>query len=81
MKLTLEMPDNAFSALRQAPDDFASELKLAACVKWYELGRLTQSKAAEISGLSRAEFIDALRTYRVPAVQVEVDKLKAELAL
>jgi predicted HTH domain antitoxin len=81
MKLTLEMPDNAFSALRQAPDDFASELKLAACVKWYELGRLSQAKAAEISGLSRAEFIDALRTYRVPAVQVEADKLKAELAL
>jgi predicted HTH domain antitoxin len=79
MLLTLEMPDSAFSSLRRAPDDFASELKLAACVKWYELGRLSQAKAAEIAGLSRAEFIDALRDYRVPAIQTEPGSLAKEL--
>lgn len=81
MKLTLEMPENAFSSLRQAPADFVAELKLAACVKWYELGRISQAKAAGIAGLSRAAFIDALRSYRVPAIQIEAGKLSAELAL
>jgi predicted HTH domain antitoxin len=81
MELTLDMPENAFSALRQDPTGFASELKLAACVKWYELGRISQAKAAEIAGLSRADFIDALRSYQVPAIQVGAGGLKEEIAL
>jgi len=46
-----------FSALRQDPEHFVPELRLAAAVKWYELGIVSQSKAAEIAGLSRSDFI------------------------
>ena len=81
MKLTLEMPEDAFSALRQGPTEFAAELKLAACVKWYEMGRLSQAKAAEIAGLSRVAFIDALHSYRVPAIQIEPGSLAKELGM
>ncbi len=81
MKITLDFPENAFSSLREGPAKFASELRLAACVKWYELGRISQAKAAEMSGLSRAAFLDALRAYRVPAIQVDPDELERELAL
>ncbi len=81
MKLEIDVPEEAFSSLRQSPGRFAAELRLAACVKWYELGRLTQAKAAEMAGLSRAAFIDALRDYRVPAIQVDPDDLTREVAL
>lgn len=81
MKITLDMPDSTFSALRQSPASLGAELKLAACVKWYEMGRLSQAKAAEIAGLSRAEFIDSLRTYGVPAIQTLEGQLANELAL
>jgi len=81
MKITLDLPEHAFSSLRQGPVEFASELRLAACAKWYELGKISQAKGAEISGLSRAAFIDALRTYRVAAVQTSASDLEAELAL
>lgn len=81
MKLTLDLPETAFSSLRQSSAQFATELTLAACVKWYELGRISQAKAAEIAGLSRAAFIDALREYRVPAIQIDPSGLEQELAL
>lgn len=81
MKLTLDLPETAFSSLRQSSAQFATELTLAACVKWYELGRISQAKAAEIAGLSRAAFIDALREYRVPAIQIDLSGLEQELAL
>jgi predicted HTH domain antitoxin len=81
MKITLEVPESAFSSLRQSPARFATELTLAAAVKWYELGRVSQAKAAEIAGLSRAAFIDALREYRVPAIQIDPSGLEQELAL
>lgn len=80
MKLVLEMPEDAFSSLRTAPAEFANELKLAACVKWYELGRLSQAKAAEMAGLSRAAFIDALYMHRVPAIQTQAGSLKDEMS-
>ena len=81
MELTLQLPEDAFSSLRVAPSEFGDALRLAACVKWYELGKLSQAKAAEISGISRAAFIDALREHQVPAIQLDPDQLDRELAL
>jgi hypothetical protein len=37
--LTLELPDDAFSALRSSPKEFGREVRLAAAIKWYEMGR------------------------------------------
>ena len=68
MKTTLGLPERAFSSLRQAPDGFAAELRLAAGVKWYELGGISQANAAAIFGLSRAAGIDALCACHVPAI-------------
>lgn len=79
MKLELEMPETAFSSLRKSPLEFAQELKLAACIKWYELGQLSQAKAAEIAGVSRAAFIDALHRHGVPAIQAETESLRDEI--
>ena len=47
----------------------AAEMRLAAAVKWYELTLISQEKAAEIAGLSRAEFIDELGRFRVSPFQ------------
>jgi predicted HTH domain antitoxin len=79
MKLELKMPEAAFSSLRKSPLEFAQELKIAACVKWYELGHLSQAKAAEIAGVSRAAFIDALHRHGVPAIQADSESLKDEM--
>jgi len=44
--LKLEMPEGAFSALRQDPEGLTRELRLAAATKWYEMGMVSQEKAA-----------------------------------
>jgi predicted HTH domain antitoxin len=40
---------------------------------------ISQGRAAEIAGLSRAEFLDALYRAKVPACQITVEELKEEL--
>ncbi len=42
--VTIEVPDDAFSALRQSPKDFAREMRLAAAIQWYHQGLVSQEK-------------------------------------
>ncbi|MBF0238320.1 MAG: UPF0175 family protein, partial [SAR324 cluster bacterium] len=48
MQITVEVSENSFSALRTTPREFALKMKEAAVVKWYELGKISQAKGAEI---------------------------------
>jgi len=75
----IELPMEVLSALKRAPEAFVTEMRIAAAVKWYELGMVSQSKGAEIAGLSRAEFLDALARYQVSACQYTVEEIAAEL--
>jgi predicted HTH domain antitoxin len=76
--MSIDMPEEALAAFRAGPEDFAQELRLTAAVKWYEMRRLSQERAAKIAGLSRAEFIEALRKYGVSPFQTSADEILEE---
>ena len=33
--VTIEVPDDAFSALRRSPKEFARDMRVAAAIQWY----------------------------------------------
>jgi predicted HTH domain antitoxin len=76
--ITFDVPEGVLAAMHQAQPEFTRELRLAAAVKWYEQGTLSQGRAAEIAGLSRAEFVNALDRFGVSPFQTSVDELVAE---
>lgn len=80
VQVSLNLPQSVFSALRQDPDSFVGEMRLAAAVKWYEMHQISQAKAAEIAGLSRSEFLTALARFGISPFQYEADEIVAEVA-
>ena len=79
LQVTIDVPESSFSILRTTPEAFVKELRLAAAVKWYEIGKISQSKAAELAGISRAEFLRALGQFEVSPYQITPDELAAEV--
>ncbi len=79
-QLMLDIPDAAFATLHKDPGEFACELRIAAAVKWYELELISQGRATEIAGLTRAEFITALGRYKVSPFQYTADEVLEDLA-
>jgi len=78
-KVTLELPEEVFSALRRSPDEFGREMRLAAAIHWYERGAISQEKAARVAGLDRVDFLAALAREEANAFVVDLDDLKREL--
>ena len=80
VSLTIDLPEEVFSALRVEPTRFAAELRFAAAVQWYHQGLISGSKAAEIAGMTRLAFLDELARRRLDTVKIDFDELEAELA-
>ena len=77
--ITIEIPENIASAIAASEEGLPGAFRLAAAIQWYCQGLISQGKGAEVAGLTRVEFIDALGRAGVSAIQTSVDELRAEL--
>ena len=77
--LTIEVPDEIFDSLKETPQELASEIRLAAAAKLYELGKLSSGRAAELAGVSRVRFLHELARYGVPIFDLTEEELAQDL--
>ena len=77
--IAIEVPDNLGVVVGESEDDLPRTPTLAAAIQWYNPGVISQGKGAEIAGLTRAGFLQALSDAKVDALQVTPEELKAEL--
>ncbi len=81
VRMTIEVPEGALAALHHDPRAFAAEMRLAAAVKWYEMKVVSQGRAAEIAGVSRSDFLEALGRFGVSPFQYGAEEILAEAGL
>lgn len=77
--VAVEVSQEVLAAVRRSPDEFAREMRLAAAIRWYARGEISQERAAELAGLSRAGFLDALAREKVDVFNVDLEDLQREL--
>jgi predicted HTH domain antitoxin len=75
----IELPDEIFLALKETPEGMSREIRMAAAAKLYELGKLSSGRAAELAGLSRLAFLQALGRYHVPIFDLSEDELAQDM--
>lgn len=59
-RVTINFPNEDFSARRLSPEEFVRDMRLAAAIYWYQKGEISQEKAAQIAGVNRRDFLAAL---------------------
>jgi predicted HTH domain antitoxin len=77
--LTIELPDEVYDTLRRSPGEVQKDLRLAAAIRWYSQGLISQERAAMVAGLDRTDFLMALAREKVDAFQVDLEQLAREV--
>lgn len=77
--VTINLPQEVFSSRRLPPEDFVSDMRLAAAIYWYQKSEISQEKAAQIAGLNRRDFLIALVREQVDVFVVDFNDLQQEL--
>lgn len=75
----IEYPDEVLISLKETPEEFIKDLKKAAAVKLYEIGKLSSGRAAELAGISRISFLQMLSNYGVSIFNLTKEELRQDL--
>ena len=78
-EITINLPEEVLSARRLPPEEFVSEMRLAAAIYWYQKGEISQEKAASVAGLNRKDFLAALAREQIDVFAVDFNDLRREL--
>lgn len=70
--MAIPLPDELFSTVHRTRDEVATEMRLAVAIRWY--GMLSQGAGANLAGLSRTAFLDAVSVAGVSMFQETIDE-------
>jgi predicted HTH domain antitoxin len=71
--------DEVLISLKEDAGTFAGDMRMSAAAKFYELGRLSSGRAAELAGLPRVVFLKRLAEYGVSALSATRKELLEDM--
>jgi predicted HTH domain antitoxin len=78
--LTIKYPPDFERTVRLTKEEFEAHVRLMAALKMFELGKISSGKAAEFSGMSRVDFLEACGRYKVSFFNYDEEDLENEIS-
>lgn len=76
----IDIPEATLVALKLDANSAGVQLRMAAAMKLFELGRLSSGAAAELAGVSRIAFLARLGEFGVDTFELNQTDLASDLA-
>ena len=76
--LNIPYSEDLLLSTGQEPEVFEREARFLLALKFFELRRISAGKAAELSGLSKLEFLAKVSALDIPVVDLDDDQLDTE---
>jgi len=80
-QLILDVPDDSLLSLNLSDEAAAAEIRLAASMRLYELGRLSSGAATRLAGIPRTLFLSKLADYGVDTYRLTEHELERQTSL
>ena len=80
-RIVMEIPDESLLALKLSPDQAEEALRMAAAVKFFELGRLSSGAAAHLAGVPLVVFLSRIADYGIDTFRLSSEDIQREKRL